>query len=82
MGSFPIIDPYPEDGGALLAQSTNDAIGFVVDKSDSDNFEIDSDVSDEDLLLLKAEIKRAESTKTQRDLAAATLELQKQHHQR
>ena len=82
MGSFPIIDPYPEDGGALLAQSTNDAIEFVVDESDSDNFEIDSDVSDEDLLLLKAEIKRAESTKTQRDLAAATLELQKQHHQR
>ena len=63
IGSFPIIDPYPEDGGALLAQSTNDAIEFVVDKSDSDDFEIDSDVSDKDLLLLKAEIKRAESTK-------------------
>lgn len=82
MGSFPIIDPYPEDGGALLAQGTNDAIESVVDESDSDDFEIDSDVSDEDLLLLKAEIKRTESTKTQRDLAAVTLELQKQHYQR
>lgn len=76
MGSFPIIDPYPEDGGA---QGTNNAMESVVDESDSDNFEIDSDVSDKDLLLLKAEIKRAESTKTQRNLAAARLEIQKQH---
>lgn len=82
MGSFPIIDPYPEDSGALLAQGTNDAMESVVDESDSDDFEIDLDVSDEDLLLLKAEIKRTESTKIQRDLAAVTLELQKQYHQR
>ena len=53
-----------------------------MDESDSDNFEIDSDVSDKDLLLLKAEIKRAESTKIQRDLAAAILEIQKQQRQR
>lgn len=49
MGSFPIIDPHPEDSGALLAQVTNDAT-----ESHSDKFEIDSNVSDEDLLLLKA----------------------------
>ena len=71
MGSFPIIDPYPEDGGALVAQVTNDAT-----ESDSDGFEIISDVSDEDLLLLKVEIKRTKSTKIQRDLAAATIELE------
>lgn len=82
MGSFPIIDPYPEDGGALLAQGTNNAMESVREESNSDDFEIDSDVSDKDLLLLKAKIKRAESTKIQRDLAAATLKIQKQYRQR
>ncbi|KAL8724132.1 MAG: hypothetical protein Q9166_008119 [cf. Caloplaca sp. 2 TL-2023] len=80
MGSFPIIDPYPEDSGTLStlsSQGTTDA-----EESDSDEFEIDSDVSDDDLLLLKSELKRAESTKTQRDLAAATVELQRLHFQR
>ena len=81
MGSFPIIDPYPEDGGALRTQGAHDATESDSDGSDSE-FEIDSDVSDEDLLSLKAEIKRTESIITQRDLAAATLELQKLHRQR
>ena len=40
---------FPEEGGALLAQITNDAT-----ESDSDEFEIDLNVSDEDLLLLMA----------------------------
>ena len=35
----------------------------VVDESNSNDFEIDLDVSDKDLLLLKAEIKRTELTK-------------------
>ncbi|KAL8845649.1 MAG: hypothetical protein Q9221_009187 [Calogaya cf. arnoldii] len=78
MGSFPIIDPYPEDGSALRA---HDATESDLDGSDSD-FEIDSDVSDEDLLSLKAEIKRTESTTTQRDLATATLELPELHSKR
>ena len=55
----------------MASQVTNDAT-----ESDSDGFEIISDVSDEDLLLLKVEIKRTKSTKTQRDLAAATIELE------
>ncbi|KAL8856211.1 MAG: hypothetical protein Q9178_007176 [Gyalolechia marmorata] len=76
-GFIPYYRTLPEDGGALLAQVTDDAI-----ESDSDEFQIDSDVSVEELLLLKAEIKRTKSTKTQRDLAAAIVELQKLHRQR
>ncbi|KAL9040144.1 MAG: hypothetical protein Q9180_002092 [Flavoplaca navasiana] len=66
------------------AQAGQEAVSNVSEKtgSNSDEFEIDSDVSDEDLLLLKGEIKRTKSTKTQRDLATATIELQKLHRQR
>ncbi|KAL8903798.1 MAG: hypothetical protein Q9207_003690 [Kuettlingeria erythrocarpa] len=68
MSPFPILDPYARDGDgcvAILGQRTNDAT-----ESDSDGFKIDSDVSDEDLLLLKAELMSTKSTKTQRNLAA------------
>ncbi|KAL8744302.1 MAG: hypothetical protein Q9184_008013 [Pyrenodesmia sp. 2 TL-2023] len=75
MRSIPIIDLYIEDSGTLLAQDTNDISDSDSDEFYSDEFQIDSDVSDEELLLRKAEIKRTKSTKTQRDLAAATLEL-------
>ncbi len=72
MPVFTVLDPYSEDGGACRGQSANNAT-----QPDSDEFEIDSDVSDEDLLLLRAELERAKTTKTQRDLAAATLAEQK-----
>ena len=78
MGSFPIVNPYPIDGSALRA---HDAEESDSDESESD-FDVDSDVSDKDLLYLKAEIKRTESTKTQRDLATATLKWQELHQQR
>lgn len=77
MGSFPILDPYPSDGDPRVDLETGDAA-----ESETDEFEIDSDVSDEGLLHLKAELKRTKAGKLQRDLAAATIELQKRFAQR
>ncbi|KAL8673854.1 MAG: hypothetical protein Q9168_001719 [Polycauliona sp. 1 TL-2023] len=74
MGPFPILNPYPEDGLARGQPSTQDAT-----ESDSDNEEIEHAESDPDFLSLMAAIELTETTKTQRNLAAATIEFQKRH---
>lgn len=68
MPSFLFSDPYPE--------KRPDSLGEVSDDVDEINFEIDSNVSDADLLELRAELKKLQPEKIQRDLADATRALQ------
>jgi len=62
MGPFKIQNAYPGQ-----ADGTSD---------DGSEFEIDSDVSDTDLLELQRELKKLDPKKMQRDLADATIALQ------
>ena len=59
MGPFRIQNAYPGQVDGVL--------------DDGSDFEIDSDVSDLDLLELQRELKRLDPKKMQRDLAAATV---------
>lgn len=69
MGAFTFHDAYPETGDVL------------VDDSDED-FDIDSNASDADLLDLKQGLNRLGPEKAQRDLADATIAAQEMTVQR
>jgi len=66
MPSFPFCDPYPEKRPDSSGGPSDDEISF----------DIDSNVSDADLLKLRAELKKLQPEKIQRDLADATRALQ------
>lgn len=66
MPSFPILYPH---------------LGTESDP-DPDGFEIDSDVSDEEVRFLSAQLQSTRTERTQRNLAVTTLVLQKLHFQR
>ena len=65
MGPFAIHDPYPR-GVDRPAEG----------QGESEDFEIDSDVSDTDLLDLKRELNQLGTERAQRDLADATMAYQ------
>ncbi|KAL8635049.1 MAG: hypothetical protein Q9228_007422 [Teloschistes exilis] len=65
MGTFPHRSPYSKNGDVRMVEENNDGLGS---NSDADELEIDSDLSDADLL-----VRRAEAGEDQRDLAASTL---------
>ncbi|KAL9587134.1 MAG: hypothetical protein Q9203_003611 [Teloschistes exilis] len=65
MGTFPHRSPYSKNGDVRMVEENNNGLGS---NSDADELEIDSDLSDADLL-----VRQAEAGEDQRDLAAFTL---------
>ncbi|KAL8634689.1 MAG: hypothetical protein Q9228_007730, partial [Teloschistes exilis] len=65
MGTFPHRSPYSKNGDVRMVEENNNGLGS---NSDADELEIDSDLSDADLL-----VRQAEAGEDQRDLAASTL---------
>ena len=63
MGAFIFQDAYPEKGDLSVVESDDE----------QGNFDIDSDVSDADLLELKQELNKLGPEKAQRDLVDATI---------
>ncbi|KAI4086517.1 MAG: hypothetical protein L6R37_008412, partial [Teloschistes peruensis] len=64
-GTFPHRSPYSKNDDVRMIEENNAGLGS---NSDADELEIDSDLSDADLL-----VRQAEAGEDQRDLAASTL---------
>ncbi len=72
MGAFTFESVYP----------TPDQCSMVESDNEQEDFDIDSEVSDADLLELKQELKQLGTEKAQRDLADATVAAQEMTRQR
>ncbi len=72
MGAFTFENAYP----------TPDHYSMVESDDEQEDFDIDSEVSDADLLELKQELNKLGTEKAQRDLADATLAAQEMTRQR
>jgi hypothetical protein len=72
MGAFTFENAYP----------TPDHCSMVESDDEQEDFDIDSEVSDADLLELKQELNKLGTEKAQRDLADATLAAQEMTRQR